>query len=131
MKSSSRALKGAHILQKNAVKIMPNSKHQVPQNWSQMLKLAWYFENLRERMKNGIVVFSYWKKNGEIREAIGTLCPLLIPEEDKPKCENEEMRKCENFSSFTYYDINKKAWRSFAVTHFIGFVTIYELKERA
>ena len=66
------------------------------------------------------------KKDGEIREAKGTLCDILIPYDDRPKSTicNKPL------SIINYFDINKKGWRSFSITHFIGFVTIYELKEK-
>ena len=31
--------------------------------------------------------------------------------------------------TIAFYDIDKKAWRSFSITHFIGFVSIYRLVE--
>ena len=127
MKSSSRALKVAHILQKNAVKVMPNSRHQIPLNWSQRLQLAWYFENIREWLQKGIVTFSYWKKDGSIREAKGTLNDLFIPLDKRP---HMDLQHEPNYSAVAYFDLDKQEWRSFAVTHFIGFVTVWELKEK-
>ena len=33
--------------------------------------------------------------------------------------------------TIAFYDIDKKDWRCFSITHFIGFVTVYELKEKS
>jgi len=53
------------------------------------------------------VHFSYRKADGEIREALGTLNPSLIPENFKPKDSSR------NFgSNLKYFDLEKGAWRS-------------------
>lgn len=53
------------------------------------------------------VSFSYFKKNGELRNAVGTLHEKLIPIEMQPK--DPSANKTGNFK---YYDIEKKGWRS-------------------
>ena len=121
MKSSSRALKVAHILRKNHQSSMSN--HQ----WSDLVRHAWYFENLREWLRKGVVTFSYWKKDGTIREAKGTLNDLFIPLDKRP---HMDLQHEPNYSAVAYFDLDKQEWRSFAVTHFIGFVTVWELKEK-
>ena len=127
MKSkSSYALRMAHALQRNAHLQKPLSSKQMPQNWSDRLRLAWYFVHFRELLKTAVVTFSYWKKDGSLREAKGTLCDILIPEEDKPKGSPTYEP---NFSSVPYYDLDKKDWRAFRITDFVGFVSVYELSE--
>ena len=126
--NNKRALFIAHYLQKNAVHQMPLSDKSVPANWSDRLKLAWYLVHLREQLAKGIVTFSFWKKDHSIREAKGTLHPLLIPADKKPKG-TEEMEMY-NPATICFFDLDKGEWRSFSVTHFIGFVTYYELKMR-
>ena len=96
--------------------------HGAQINPSRALKYAWWFEHFREQLRSGVYHFSYFKKDGSIREALGTLDFSLIPDEQKPKCQNEEMRKCENFSSFPYFDLDAVGWRSFRLDNFIGFV---------
>ena len=125
MKSSSRALHMAHYLQAHADEQQPLSGKNKPQTWSDFVGLGWYLEFLRERLKSGVVTFSFWKKDGSIREAKGTLHPLLIPFEDRPT--TNDKRPTTNYGTIPFYDIDKKAWRSFSVTHFIGFVSIYKI----
>ena len=98
-----------------------------PVNWSDRVRLAWYFIQFRKRLANGVVTFSFWKKDGSIREAKGTTNMLLIPKEDHPAALSPE--SVTPFSAIPFYDLDKRAWRSFSITHFIGFVTVYELKE--
>ena len=91
---------------------------------SQALKYAWWFESFRKKLSTGVWQFSYFKKEGSIRQARGTLCMELIPEEHHPKSLSgaQDVRP-ENYETFTYYDLDANAWRSFRLDNFIGFVT--------
>ena len=84
------------------------------------LKLAWYFEHFRNMLATGVFRFSYFKKEGGIREANGTLCDKFIPFKAQPKgvyeAGNDDPRR------FNYYDIDALWWRSFYIDQFIGFV---------
>ena len=113
---SSRALKIAHILNKNK----PGFK------WSDVVRHGWYFVHLRGQMKKSVMIFSYFKKDGSIREARGTLSELIIPRDvvEKIKGQNEP-----NFSVITYWDIDEHDWRCFRITAFIGFVSIFQIEE--
>ena len=71
---SSRVMHMAHI--------MHQDKPRFP--WSELVRRAWYFIHFREWLKNGICTFSFYKSDGSIREAKGTLNELLIPEDKKP-----------------------------------------------
>ena len=95
------------------------------------LKLAWYFEHFRDMLASGVYRFSYFKKDGSIREAVGTLCMDLIPEDKRPKGINSEalngtggaLNRAEPAAGvFPYYDLDAGAWRSFRLDNFIGFV---------
>ena len=86
---------------------------------SQALKYAWWFEDFRNKLHSGIFRFSYFKKDGSIREAYGTLNPDLIPTEHLPK---EQEIKNQNFEILNYFDLNRNDWRSFRLDNFIGFV---------
>ena len=120
---NSRVLHMAHILHTNR----PDFQ------WSDMVRYAWYLHHFREALKAGVVTFSFFKEDGSIREAKGTLNGVLIPAEDLPKsgADNSSLParrdSAEVYSAIPYYDIDKKAWRSFSITRFIGFVTCYKL----
>ena len=122
MTKSSRALKMAHLLDK--------SKPGFP--WSDILRHAWYFVHFREWLAEGLVTFTYLKHDNSIRDARGTLCDLLIPQEDRPKDNNRTpytVHHTPNFAIINYYDIDRKAWRSFDIRLFVGYVDRYPLKE--
>ena len=113
---NSRVLHMAHILKANRPDFA----------WSDMVRYAWYFHRFREALKLGVVTFSFFKEDGSIREAKGTLNELLIPREDLPKGSPDYKP---NYKAIPFYDIDKKAWRSFRIDLFIGFVTCYKLEE--
>ena len=123
---SSRVMHMAHI--------MHQDKPRFP--WSELVRRAWYFIRFREWLKNGICTFSFYKSDGSIREAKGTLHELLIPEDKKPGASSrqtggaasaEKGNKAPNYQSIAFYDLEKQDWRSFNITKFIGFVTVYKL----
>ena len=125
MNKASKALMMAHYLQSHAAEQQPLSGKNKPQTWSERLRLAWFFVKFNEALKDGVVTFSFWKKDGSIREAKGTLHPLLIPFDKHPKGTRDPSSF--QFSTFPFFDLDKGEWRSFSITHFIGFVTIYQL----
>ena len=98
---------------------------------SQALKYAWWFEDFRKKLQSGTYRFSYFKTDGSIREAVGTLCMDLIPEDKRPKGINSEalngtggaLNRAEPAAGvFPYYDLDAGGWRSFRLDLFIGFV---------
>ena len=99
-----------------------------PINPSQALKYAWWFESFRKKLSTGVWQFSYFKTDGSIREAVGTLCMDLIPEDKHPKGDmSDGAARKPAAGVFTYYDLYADGdcggWRSFRLDNFIGFVT--------
>ena len=66
-----------------------------------------------EKLQKNIIVFRYKKRDGSIRKAEGTLHPKFLP---PPKSDKEYVRP---EYQIVYYDIDKKAWRSFRSFEFI------------
>jgi hypothetical protein len=92
---------------------------------SRALKYAWWFEDFRAKLRTGTYRFSYFKKDGSIREAVGTLKWDLIPDEHHPKSGMDSEALAPS-NSFCYYDLyangDTGGWRSFSIDLFIGFV---------
>ena len=88
---------------------------------SQALKYAWWFESFRTKLSTGIYRFSYFKEDGSIREARGTLDLARLPEDKLPKT-GLDPEAVEPVSTFRYYDLGAAGWRSFRLNRFIGFV---------
>ena len=68
-------------------------------------------EELKERLKHEVVAFKYFKKDGSIRIAIGTLDSSKST--DLANYENSSANYTKNPNVTTYWDVNKNAWRTF------------------
>ena len=111
-----RLMKAAHHLQNNDPAILRGASLDK----SQALHYAWWFEDFRGKLRTGVFRFSYFKEDGSIREAVGTLNLDYIPEDKRPK----GTRKGKvNYATFPYHDLDRCAWRSFDIRNFIGFVS--------
>lgn len=108
-----RLMFAANYLRKNAPVILCGNRL----NQSGALKFAWWFEDFRKKLRTGVYRFSYFKEEGSIREAVGTLDMMLIPDDQMPKGVGTPA-----ISTVPYYDLEKQEWRSFRLDLFIGFV---------
>ena len=75
---------------------------------------------LQSKMTEQAVKFQFKKKDGSIRDAIGTLKRALMKQEDGTLWEPKGEGKPEPASVIRYFDIEKGMWRCFTVTDFIG-----------
>lgn len=101
---ASLALHYAHALQK----ARPNFA------WRYNLINAWDRVRFHEQLRNGVLRFTYIKKNGMARIAYGTLRPDLIPSDKQPKgC----LDYTPNYAAMPYYDLVRNEWRSFSINH--------------
>lgn len=119
IKKLRRLMKAAHHLQNNDPAILRGASLDK----SQALHYAWWFEDFRTKLRTGVWRFSFFKLDGSIREARGTLSPLLIPT-DKLPSSGASLNKEKSASSFPYFDLDKQEWRSFRLDNFIGFIEI-------
>jgi hypothetical protein len=63
---------------------------------------------LKEKLRNGVAHFIFVKKNGEVREALGTTNAAVAA-----KYTNGNGCSREYFKTTAYFDIEKGEWRSF------------------
>ena len=74
-------------------------------------------EELRQMMKEGKVTFQYKKKDGSVREAVGTLKPELITKKSQGgPCYPKEV----GYS--VYWDVEKDNFRVYSESQLIGVV---------
>lgn len=115
IKKLRRLMRRAHVLQKG------DEDHR----YSKCLALikAWWFESFREDLSNGFARFTYRKKDGTFRTALGTLAPSLIPVDKLPKGDMaDEAAICyDSAKTIPYFDLDKNEWRSFNVLNFVCF----------
>lgn len=90
------------------------------ENMSVALKQAWWFESFRDALFNGFARFTYYKKDGTTRTALGTRSILLIPADKAPKCPQVNDEWGESAKAIPYFDLEKKEWRSFSVLNFVS-----------
>jgi hypothetical protein len=92
---------------------------------STALQYAWYFNYFRRLLRNGVYSFCYFKTDGTIRQARGTLVRDRIPEDLRPHT-RPDLELVERIETFNYYDLDAKGWRSFRLDNFIGLVVEVE-----
>ena len=107
-----RLMRTAHVLQKG------DDDHKFGQSLA--LKQAWWFESFRDALANGFARFTYAKKDGSTRTALGTRSPLLIPADKAPGASPQRngesgLRLEGNTKAIPYFDLDKREWRSFSV----------------
>lgn len=73
-------------------------------------------EELKKAMHEGEVHFKFKKKDGSIREAVGTLLMDIIPAEHHPSDSIDYVQKDD---ITRYFDVEKSAWRSFINENYI------------
>ena len=110
-----------------------NDEENLP--WKYALKVAHLNCDLLVNLGRGRVMFTYQKEDGLLRAAHGTLCrnaswsydAYLQVKEASETLYNEKTKpnyNTDNIGTFCYWDIDKKAFRSFKAKHLIG---IYEV----
>ena len=77
-------------------------------------------DDFKKALHEGKVKFSYTKKNGDLREAQGTLNLDIMGEDNKPKGTGYEISD----SNIRYFDLNSGGWRSFITDNLIEWVSI-------
>jgi hypothetical protein len=69
---------------------------------------AMMIESLKEKMSAGVAHFVFVKKNGEAREAWGTLNRSLVVKYINGRGESREI-----YATSAFFDVEKGQWRSF------------------
>lgn len=100
MYNRSSILKKAHILKKQGY------------GFGEAQKLIWMGEHLRTKLHEGLTQFSYKKKDGSVREAIGTLNNVehLLVGSSKFNSDIFTIR---------YYDLEKESFRATKVQNLL------------
>ena len=89
-------------------------KSNIFSTFSDALKAAWKRVKLIAKLRAGIAYFSFTKKDGSIRKAIGTLNPTNFTYTVKGGI------KKVNLAIVKYWDIEKRAYRSLKVENLIS-----------
>ena len=74
-------------------------------------------EEFSKMLHEGIVDFEFIKKDGSVRQAKGTLVAEYLP---APKSDSDGTTRKQNENVLVYFDMEKKAFRSFVKESFVG-----------
>ena len=121
IKKLRRLMRTAHVLQKG------DEDHKY--NQSCALKQAWWFESFRDALSNGFARFTYYKKDGTTRTALGTRSSVLIPTDKLPKCPQDNDKWEERDKAIPYFDLEKNEWRSFNVLNFNSLDKVWKFND--
>lgn len=83
--------------------------------WRECMLRAWQLYRFSQILKSGVVAFSYFKTDGSIRNAYGTLSD--IPENILHG--GKRMTK-PSYKTFSYFDVEKNAFRCFRIENLIS-----------
>lgn len=75
----------------------------------------------KNALHKGKVKFSYSKKDGSVRDAVGTLVIDIMGEENAPKG-----GYASPVNTIRYYDLNSNGWRSFIIDNLISWSKVVE-----
>ena len=96
------------------------TEYGVPQD--EACRKAHLAKHLVELMGQGVVTFQYRKLDGTLRQARGTLCRDCSPEYDEAlrrmaerNPENETRTQENPLDTVTYWDMDKRGWRTFLI----------------
>jgi hypothetical protein len=94
----------------NQLEILDRAKTMVIKGYdlNQSLRTSSMIELLQIQLMNGTSHFIYRKKNGELREAWGTLLEKVVERNINGFGESRRYYNCQ-----AYFDIETQAWRSF------------------
>jgi hypothetical protein len=84
--------------------------------FAEALKAAWNKSKLQSALKSGVAYFKFTKADGKEREAIGTLHPVNF------QYENKGSQSIQKPGLVKFWDVEKRAFRSFNIENFIGFI---------
>ena len=118
-----RLMRTAHVLQKG------DEDHKFGQSLA--LKQAWWFESFRDALNNGFARFTYYKKDGTTRTALGTRSSVLIPTDKLPKGDMSDGAAIweDSAKAIPYFDIDKKGWRSMRIDTIWSYTRALKLSE--
>lgn len=77
---------------------------------------------IKKALNNGVVTFSYTKKDGSTRIARGTTKHTTIVAEGAQSRGGENKVASAGYTS--YYDLDKKGWRSFAESKLVEIISV-------
>lgn len=100
-------------------------------NRSEAFRRAHLARELLEQLGQGKVTFEYKKKNGDLREAMGTLrwgidptTPTRAPQGEDSVTPPRRRRREPDSLNFTYWDLEKHGFRTFSAARIVKIIAV-------
>ena len=92
---------------------------------AEAVRQAYKVQNCLEALGAGKVKLTYMKKNGEIREAVGTLCKGISAAYDNYEYKEQPGEATSvQYEYFLYWDLGVEGYRTFKASRLIEFKTL-------
>ena len=86
-------------------------------------------KELLGHLGQGVVTFEYKKQDGTLRTARGTLCHGVSAAYDAYEYKGDRRRKSDDESNFTYWDLDREAFRTFRAETVVRIIEIEKMRE--
>lgn len=100
-----RTLNNSKITRSEILKLAWQIRRTSNLTWSECQTAAWKSAKLRTALKSGVVEFEFYKVDGSLRKAVGTLNSSQFEYEAKGESVFNPML-------VKYFDLEKQAWRA-------------------
>ena len=115
----------ARLLKRWAMDVANRLRWREAFSASEALRQAYLVQNCLEALGAGKVKLTYMKKNGEIREAVGTLCKGISAAFDNYEYKEQPGEATSvQYNYFLYWDLGVEGYRTFKAARLIGFKTL-------
>ena len=104
---------------------------ETPMTRTEAFRRAHLARELLEKLGQGKVTFEYKKKNGDLREAMGTLrwgidptTPTRPPRGEDSVTPSRRRRREPDSLNFTYWDLEKHGFRTFSAARIVKIIAV-------
>lgn len=112
----------ARLLKRWAMDVANRLRWREAFSASEAVRQAYKVQNCLEALGAGKVKLTYMKQNGEIREAVGTLCKGISAAYDNYEYKEQPGEAtCIQYEYFLYWDLEVEGYRTFRAANLIAF----------
>ena len=115
----------ARLLKRWAMDVANRLRWREAFSASEAVRQAYLVQNCLEALGAGKVKLIYMKKDGEIREAVGTLCKGISAAYDNYEYKEQPSEAtCIQYEYFLYWDLGVEGYRTFKAARLNEFKTL-------
>ena len=115
----------ARLLKRWAMNVANRLRWREAFSASEAVRQAYKVQNCLEALGAGKVKLTYMKQNGEIREAVGTLCKGISAAYDNYEYKEQPGEATSvQYDYFLYWDLGVEGYRTFKASRLIEYLAI-------